>query len=142
MGVYSADLVKPIAQTMLKMGMKRAAVVHGSGLDEVAIHGSTKVAEISDGVKKEYTLEPKDFGVDVHPIEAIKGGLPDENRTIITNILTGKGTQAQLSAIAVNVALLMRLFGHEDLKINTQQAIDVMNSGKAYELVKQLASHA
>ncbi len=54
----------------------------------------------------------------------------------------GKGTQAQLSAIAVNVALLMRLFGHEDLKINTQQAIDVMNSGKAYELVKQLASHA
>ena len=142
MGVYSADLVKPIAQTMLKMGMKRAAVVHGSGLDEVAIHGSTKVAEISDGVIKEYTLEPKDFGVEVHPIEAIKGGLPDENRTIITNILTGKGTQAQLSAIAVNVALLMRLFGHEDLKINTQQAIDVMNSGKAYELVKQLASHA
>lgn len=36
----------------------------------------------------------------------------------------------------------MRLFGHEDLKANTQQAIEVMNSGKAYQLVEQLAAHA
>lgn len=42
MGVYSKDLVRPIAQTMLQMGLKRAAVVHGSGLDEVAIHGETQ----------------------------------------------------------------------------------------------------
>jgi anthranilate phosphoribosyltransferase len=124
------------------MGMKRAAVVHGSGLDEVAIHGETTVAEIKDGQITEYTLTPADFGVDEHPLEAIKGGDPDENRAIITNILTGKGTDAQLGAVAVNVALLMRLFGHEDLKANTQQAIDAMNSGKAYELVKKLAAHA
>ncbi|MCV5343458.1 anthranilate phosphoribosyltransferase, partial [Escherichia coli] len=53
-----------------------------------------------------------------------------------------KGTDAQLGAVAVNVALLMRLFGHEDLKANTQQAIEAMNSGKAYQLVQQLAAHA
>ena len=64
------------------------------------------------------------------------------HKAIITNILTGKGTDAQLGAVAVNVALLMRLFGHEDLKANTQKAIEAMNSGKAYELVKQLANHA
>lgn len=32
MGVYDSALIQPIAETMLKMGMKRAAVVHGSGL--------------------------------------------------------------------------------------------------------------
>ncbi|MCG6295848.1 anthranilate phosphoribosyltransferase, partial [Vibrio vulnificus] len=142
MGVYSQELVRPIAETMLKMGMKRAAVVHGSGLDEVAIHGETLVAEIKDGVIHEYTLTPADFGVNTHPLEAIKGGDPEENKAIITHLLTGKGTEAQLSAVAVNVALLMRLFGHEDLKANTQQAIDVMNSGKAYQLVEKLAQHA
>ena len=42
--------------------MKRAAVVHGSGLDEVAIHGETTVAEIINGEIKEYTLIPADFG--------------------------------------------------------------------------------
>ncbi|PWI34059.1 anthranilate phosphoribosyltransferase [Vibrio albus] len=140
MGVYDASLVRPIAETMAKMGMKRAAVVHGSGLDEVAIHGETQVAEIIDGEINEYTLTPADFGVNVHPLEAIQGGEPEENREIITNILTGKGTEAQVEAVAVNVALLLRLFGQEDLKANTQKAIDVMNSGKAFELVQQLAT--
>lgn len=139
MGVYSEELVKPIAETMLQMNKKRAAVVHGSGLDEVAIHGETTVAEIKDGVIHEYVLTPEDFGVERHELEAIKGGLPEENKAIITNILTGKGTDAQVSAVAVNVALLMRLFGHEDLKQNTQTAIEAMNSGKAFELVQQLA---
>ena len=140
MGVYDESLVRPIAETMVNMGMKRAAVVFGSGLDEVAIHGPTTVAEIIDGEIKEYTLTPEDFGLDTHPLEAIKGGEPEENRAIITDILTGKGTDAQLGAIAVNVSLLMRLFGHEDLKANAQKAIDTMNSGKAFELVQQLAA--
>lgn len=139
MGVYSLDLVRPIAETMLQMGMKRAAVVHGSGLDEVAIHGQTHVAEIKDGKIIEYTLTPEDFGLKTYPLEAIQGGSPQENRTIITQILTGKGTLAQMSAVAVNVALLLRLFGCEDLTANAQRAMDVMNSGKAYQLVQQLA---
>ncbi|EOX3367646.1 anthranilate phosphoribosyltransferase [Vibrio cholerae] len=139
MGVYSKDLVRPIAQTMLQMGLKGAAVVHGSGLDEVAIHGETQVAEIRQGELIEYTLTPEDFGVNRYPLDAIRGGEPEENRAIITQILTGNGTAAQMAAVAVNVALLLRLFGQEDLKANTQQAIAVMKSGQAYGLVQQLA---
>ncbi|WP_136484103.1 anthranilate phosphoribosyltransferase [Vibrio sp. H11] len=139
MGVYSPELVRPIAETMVQMGLKRAAVVHGSGLDEVAIHGETLVAEIKDGKIVEYTLTPRDFGLDSYPLQAIEGGDPQENRLIIENILTGKGTSAQVAAVAVNVALLLRMFGFEDLKANAQQAIDVMNSGKAFDLVQQLA---
>lgn len=139
MGVYSPELVRPIAETMVQMGLKRAAVVHGSGLDEVAIHGETLVAEIKDGEIVEYTLTAQDFGLDSYPLQAIEGGDPQENRLIIENILTGKGTSAQVAAVAVNVALLLRLFGFEDLKANAQQAIDVMNSGKAFDLVQQLA---
>ncbi|MCM0147272.1 anthranilate phosphoribosyltransferase [Photobacterium galatheae] len=140
MGVYDAALVRPIAETMIALGMKRAAVVHGSGLDEVAIHGPTLVAEIINGDIREYTVTPEDFGLQTHPLDAIKGGDPDENRAIIKNILTGKGTDAQQGAVAVNVALLLRLFGQEDLKANAQQAIKVMQSGKAYQLVEQLAA--
>ncbi len=139
MGVYSKDLVRPIAQTMLQMGLKRAAVVHGSGLDEVAIHGEPQVAEIRQGELIEYPLTPEDFGVSRYPLDAIRGGEPEENRAIITQILTGNGTAAQMAAVAVNVALLLRLFGQEDLKANTQQAIAVMKSGQAYGLVQQLA---
>ncbi|WP_394209959.1 anthranilate phosphoribosyltransferase [Enterovibrio calviensis] len=142
MGVYDKALVRPIAETIKTLGLKRAAVVHGSGLDEVAIHGETTVAEIKDGVITEYTLTPENFGVNTHPLKSIEGGTPEENREIITQILQGKGTEAQQSAVAVNVAMLLRLFGHEDLKANTQKALDVMRSGKPFELVQQLASRS
>ncbi|EPA8651408.1 anthranilate phosphoribosyltransferase [Photobacterium damselae subsp. damselae] len=140
MGVYSPELVLPIAKTIATLGFKRAAVVHGSGLDEVAIHGETLVAEIINGEIKQYTVTPADFGLDTYPLEAIKGGSPEENRTIIQHILTGKGTPAQEAAVAVNVALLLRLFGHEDLKANTEKALTIMKTGVAYHLVEQLAA--
>ncbi|MEF1221135.1 anthranilate phosphoribosyltransferase, partial [Photobacterium damselae] len=126
------ELVLPIAKTIATLGFKRAAVVHGSGLDEVAIHGETLVAEIINGEIKQYTVTPADFGLDTYPLEAIKGGSPEENRTIIQHILTGKGTPAQEAAVAVNVALLLRLFGHEDLKANTEKALTIMKTGVAY----------
>ena len=72
---------------MLKMGMKRAAVVHGSDLGEAAIHGSTKVAGSAMGIK-EYTLEPKDFGVDVHPIE--EGGFQRKTVQLSPTFLLAK----------------------------------------------------
>ncbi|CAM2953255.1 anthranilate phosphoribosyltransferase [Vibrio rarus] len=140
MGVYDESLVAPIAQTMQQMDMKRAAVVHGSGLDEVAIHGTTTVAEIKEGNIEYYTLTAEDFGLQTYPLEALKGGTPEENRTLVTNLLSGKGTPAQESAVAANVALLMKLFGHEDLKANAKQAIEAMRSGKAFQLVEQLAA--
>lgn len=139
MGVYDETLVRPLAETIATMGLKRAAVVHGSGLDEVAIHDKTLVAEIIDGEITEYYLTPDDFGLESYPLAAIQGGEPEENRAIITNILTGKGTPAQVAAVAANVALLLRLFGQEDLKANAQQAIEIMQSGSAYQLVQQLA---
>lgn len=139
MGVYSKELVRPIAETMLQMGLKRAAVVFGSGLDEVAIHGTTTVAEIHNGTIKEYELTPEDFGLATYSLDEIKGGDPQQNCEIATNVLTGKSTPAQAAAVAANVALLLRLFGQEDLRQNAQQALDVMASGRAFQLVQQLA---
>ncbi|SJL82951.1 anthranilate phosphoribosyltransferase [Vibrio palustris] len=139
MGVYSQELVRPIAETMIQMGMKRAAVVHGAGLDEVAIHGTTQVAEIRDGRIEEYTLEPEDFGLARYTLHDIQGGNPEENQVFSKDILSGQGKPAHNAAVAANVAMLLKLFGREDLKQNVRQAQDVMASGEAYHLLQQLA---
>lgn len=139
MGVYSQTLIRPIAETMVQMGMKRAAVVHGAGLDEVAIHGTTHVAEIREGRIEEYTLEPEDFGLPRYNLEDIQGGSPEENQILSRDILTGQGKPAHNAAVVANVALLLKLFGHEDLQQNVRQAQDVMASGEAYQLLQQLA---
>jgi anthranilate synthase/phosphoribosyltransferase len=39
-------------------------------------------------------------------------------------LLQGKGEAAHEAAVAANVAMLMRLYGHEDLKANAQRVID------------------
>ncbi|KAA9001835.1 anthranilate phosphoribosyltransferase [Affinibrenneria salicis] len=139
-GVYSPQLVRPIAETLKVLGYQRAAVVHGGGMDEVAIHSETQVAELNNGEIETYTLTSADFGLDSYPLSALLGGTPEENRQILTRLLQGKGEPAHEAAVAANVALLLRLFGRQDLRQNAQQALEVIRSGKAWDNVSGLAA--
>lgn len=140
LGVYHPDLIKPIAETLKMLGYTHAYVVHGSGMDEVAIHGETQVAEVRNGEIRYFTLMPQDFGLKQYTLKDIEGGTPEMNRDMLIAILQGHGKPAHEAAIAANVAMLMSLFGQSDLKQNAQQAIDMMRSGKAYTLLQQLAA--
>lgn len=145
MGVYAPELVRPIAETLLALGLKTGMVVHGAGLDEVAIHGPTQVAEIRDGEIREYLLTPADFGLETHPVSAIAGGEPEENQAITAAILAGQGTPAHNAAIAANVAPLLLMAGQvKSLKEGAERVLAVLASGKAAELARALAvlSHA
>lgn len=139
-GVYSPELVHPIAQTLRELGYQRAAVVHGGGMDEVAVHSATQVAELRDGEITCYQLVPEDFGCHSYPQEALAGGTPQENCHILTKLLQGKGEPAHETAVAMNVAMLLRVFGHEDLRDNTQRALSAIRSGEAYNRVIALAA--
>ena len=139
-GVYSPGLIQPVAETLKVLGYQRAAVVHGGGMDEIAIHAPTMVAELRDGEITRYEISPPDFGLDFHDKESLAGGTPEENRDILRQLLMGNGQPAHEQAIAANVAMLMKLFGNEDLRENAKQAIAVIRSGRAYELVTALAA--
>ncbi len=139
-GVYRPELVKPIAETLKVLGYQRAAVVHGGGMDEVAIHAPTQVAELRDGQIETYPLTPHDFGLDTFTLDDLQGGTPEENRDILARLLQGKGQPAHDAAVAANVALLLKLFGQEDLRQNAQQALEVIHSGQAYQRVLELAA--
>jgi anthranilate synthase/phosphoribosyltransferase len=140
LGVYHPDLIKPIAETLKMLNYRHAYVVHGAGMDEVAIHGETQVAEVKDGQIGYFTLTPDDFGLPTFTLKDIEGGTPEQNRDMLIAILQGHGKPAHESAIAANVAMLMSLFGDSDLKQNAQRAIEMMHSGKAYLLLQQLAA--
>ena len=42
LGVAEPKLIRPVAETLKALGVERALVVHGSGLDELALHGFTE----------------------------------------------------------------------------------------------------
>ncbi|MDC9580475.1 anthranilate phosphoribosyltransferase [Xenorhabdus sp. PR6a] len=139
-GVYSPDLVKPIAHTLQALGYQRAAVVHSGGMDEVALHAPTLVAELNQGEISQYQLTATDFGLPSHPISSLKGGTPEENRNMLAMLLQGHGNQAHAHAVAANVALLMKMHGQENLRENTQLALNTIDSGQAYKKVTALAA--
>ncbi|MFW5392342.1 anthranilate phosphoribosyltransferase [Yersinia sp. 2544 StPb PI] len=139
-GVYSSELVLPIAQTLQVLGYQRAAVVHGGGMDEVAIHAPTQVAELNNGSIESYELAPEDFGLNRYSLGALQGGAPEENRDILARLLQGKGEPAHAAAVAANVALLLKLHGQENLRHNAQQALEMIHSGQAFDRVTALAA--
>jgi anthranilate phosphoribosyltransferase len=138
LGVFKPELCRPMAQALQLLGVKRAMVVHGSGMDEIALHGDTKVVEIKDGQLNEFTLSPQDFGLKHGNIDELAGGEPAFNANITARLLEGQGTQAHNSAIAVNVAALLYLFGQaSDLKQGANIALEMIASGKAKNTLDQ-----
>lgn len=110
-GVYSSALLMPFALTLQLLGYKKALVIHGSGLDEFALHGETQVVEIDEQGLKEYSVSPVDFGLPSFPLTAIKGGKPEENKMLIEQVLQGKGQAAHQAAVAMNAGALLKLCG-------------------------------
>ncbi|MGC3834385.1 anthranilate phosphoribosyltransferase [Moritella viscosa] len=140
MGVYDECLIRPIAETMDKLGVQRALVVHGSGLDEIALHGETKVAELNNGMITEFTISPADFGVERYDVAELRGGDAAENKVIIERLLSGNGTDAQKAAVAINVsALLVVAEIATDFKHGTELAMAAIDDGRALALILQLA---
>ena len=141
LGVYAPELVKTYAETAVALEHQHSFIVHGSGLDEVALHGETQVAEIKNGKIEYFTLTPEDFGLKAQSLETLRGGEPQENAQMLTALLQGKGKAEHANAVAANTALLLKLFGHDDLKQNVQNVLAHLASGKAFETLQKLTTY-
>jgi anthranilate phosphoribosyltransferase len=141
LGVYTPELLQPIAQALLLTGVEQAWVVHGSGLDEIALHGTTDIIEIKAGQLTTRTISPQDFGLASYTLEDIKGGSPAENAATIKAILSGEGRAAHNAAVIINCAALLYLHGKAvSLTDAAQQAATVLASGKALITLETLVT--
>ncbi|RUO28880.1 anthranilate phosphoribosyltransferase [Aliidiomarina sedimenti] len=130
LGVYRPELCEPVAQTLQLLGCKRAMVVHGSGLDELALHAPTKVVEVNGADVSSYELTPADFGVSPAPVSDLKGGDANMNARLLNEVFRGEGPSAHRHAIAMNVAALLHMTGRADnFKDATEEALTHIDSG-------------
>lgn len=135
-GVYDPALCQPLAETLKLLGCKSAMVVHGSGLDEIALHGETFAACLIDGEITQKTLTPDDFGLEEYPLETLKGGSAFDNARIIRNIFDGTGGEAQTAIVVANAAVLLYLAGKADsLKNGVAEATIALEAGKAMRIL-------
>ncbi|CUS48630.1 MAG: anthranilate phosphoribosyltransferase TrpD [Idiomarinaceae bacterium HL-53] len=134
LGVYDPALCEPVAQTLKLLNCPRAMVVHGSGLDELALHAPTQVTELNHGALTSYTLSPEDFGVPRASIEDLRGGDAERNSQLLKAVFSGQGEPAHRNAIAMNVGALLYMTDEAaNLQEGTQKAIDFMATGQALQ---------
>ncbi|MBQ1389387.1 MAG: anthranilate phosphoribosyltransferase [Clostridia bacterium] len=132
MGVYSEELVEPMAKILHKLGLKKAMVVYGEdGLDEISASAKTKVCEMIDGSFTTYEIDPEDYGFALCDKTELVGGTPQENAEITRGILNGTITDGKRTAVLLNSAAGL----HLALDIPYCEAIDMaaklIDSGKA-----------
>lgn len=141
-GAFSRALIRPMAETLGALGSERAWLVHGSdGTDEMTITGLTWLAALErDGTIREAELHPEDFGLPVHPFEAILGGTPAENATAFSALLDG-AVGAYRDAVLLNsAAALVVADATTDLKEGVEMARHSIDSGAAKAKLQALAA--
>jgi anthranilate phosphoribosyltransferase len=144
LGVADPSLLEPVARTLSALGVERALVVHGSGLDEIALHGETEAISLSAGALERLTLAPEHAGLTRRPAESLRGGGPEENAERLKALLMGYGLPAEEEVVALNAgALLMTAGLAAELKEGVGRALQAVRSGEAYRRLKLFveASH-
>lgn len=106
MGIYDPALCEPAARTLQLLGRRVALVVHGSGLDEVALHGPTTGVLLRDGELREVTISPTEAGLRSAPLAALTGAGPEENADWLFTLLQGRGHGTHADAVALNAGTL------------------------------------
>ncbi|MGZ4383955.1 MAG: anthranilate phosphoribosyltransferase [Gaiellaceae bacterium] len=140
-GVYSSELVRPIAEALVQLGSERAFVVHGAGgLDELSPVGPNDVCEVRDGRVIERVIDPLDLGVPRCDPEELRGGAPAENAAAIRDVFRG-ANGGRRNAIILNAAGAIAAAGlAEDLPEGIEQARDALFSRRAEERLDELVA--
>jgi len=138
-GVYAPEYVTPLAEAFAALGVAHALVVHGGGLDEIALHAPTQAARIRDGEIEYFEITPAAAGLARQPLEALAGGSPQENAAVLEATLAGGGPRAYRDAIALNAGALLWVAGRvQDIRAGTQQAAAALADGLAADRLESL----
>ncbi len=140
LGVAKSDLLDPMVDALLDIGLERAVVVHGfGGLDEASLEGPNDVRFLQNGRITKDVIDPASLGLTQASNTELKGGDVQTNADILTSILQGLGTKPQREVVALNNSLVLWAAGIEtDLKLALEISFDSLQTGKAFKVMEGL----
>jgi anthranilate phosphoribosyltransferase len=131
LGVYRPDLTGTLADVLRMLGLSRAMVVHGSGLDEITTTGDTVIAELNNGVIQTYTIRCDTYGIAPAQMADLTGGDARQNARIILDILQGeRGAARDIVLMNAGAALYVGELAR-DLHEGIRLAAASIDSGNA-----------
>ncbi len=144
-GVYSRELVLPLARTMREMGYRKGIVAHGldgsgeRGMDELSTLGTTVIAEFhEDGDVTSYEIAPKQMGLAVGEEKEILSTLDRDMEALrFIRVLIGKEKGSRRDMVALNTAPILYLNGNvSSLEEGVAKALEILEGGKSFGKLK------
>lgn len=139
LGVSDTALLQPMAEALLRLGIRHGLVVHGDdGLDEVTTTTTSTALEVQNGNITQRKLNPIEWGISYAKLEQIQGGDADENASIALEVLNNKPS-AYRDIVVVNAACAMYVSDLvENIKDGVEKASKVLREGKTLELLNKV----
>ena len=135
LGVASENLLEPMGSALLKLGMNRAIVVHGSGgLDEASLQGENKLVFVEKGELRFSKINISDFNHQNISNEKLVVSSCESNEEILRSVLNGSGKKSHKYVVALNTALVLWVAGIEDdLNKGFNKALFSINEGTPWK---------
>ena len=153
-GVSEARLLRPMAEALVRLGIRHGMVVHGrDGLDEVTTTAMTDGLEVQSGHIGEFRFDPADWGLPSATIQELRGGDVPRNAAMAREVLSDARTAAR-AIVAVNAGCAIYLADQArtvpdgieaaNQAISSGRALEVLATGAPLRLLQQVEalSHA
>ena len=140
-GVFSLDLIEPLARVLARLGSRHVLVVHAEdGLDEISIGSDTHVAEFRDGSVHIHRIHPEQFGMESAELASLTVSSPEESLETIQAVFDNNDGPAR-DIVALNAGAAIYASGlAADLTAGVEAAITSLSSGAARERLAKLVA--
>ncbi|MBN2039079.1 MAG: anthranilate phosphoribosyltransferase [Spirochaetes bacterium] len=148
-GVYSREMVMPVARVMKEVGYKNAIVLHGTvdgtdlGMDEASVCGKTYCAHLTEsGDIHEFEISPADFGMGRGSRDELSHANDIQSETKrFTELMNNKSNGPRKEAALLNAGLIFYVAGKsKDINDGISIAADALESGNAFNTLEQWVS--
>ncbi len=138
LGVYEPRWVPILGGVLAALGAAHAFVVHGEGLDEIAVTGMTHVCEVKGDSLERFAMVPEDIGLARHAEAAIAGRDAEWNARILRDVLSGQKGGPRDAVLANAAAALVCTGAAVDLRQGVRVAAESVDRGAAAEKLARL----
>jgi anthranilate phosphoribosyltransferase len=142
-GVAVPEMADLVAGALAELGAERAIVVHGAGgTDELTCAGDCILIVVADGKLDRRTICAEDADLAASPLDAVRGGTPEENSQSLREVLDGKpGPYADCVLFNAGAAFMAAGRANE-IRDAVNQARAVIDRGDAAASLERLVAVA
>ncbi|MEU1016534.1 anthranilate phosphoribosyltransferase [Streptomyces sp. NPDC005900] len=141
-GVADARMAPVVAGVFAERGNSSLVFRGDDGLDELTTTATSRVWTVRDGAVREEAFDPRDVGIDLVPVEALRGADAAYNAEVALRLLDGEKGPVRDAVLLNSAAALVALAQEpgtltEQIRTGMDRAAESIDSGAAKKALER-----